>query len=192
MSFVIFCSFAGGVEPLCLFLRSRRLIWAFDRHMIGVEPFVPFLKGSCVLVSVVSNRCPCLWGPRYCYGLCGLSHAKWLCSLPLCGFHSLGWDFWPLPSQTISLCSHVVNPLLKGEKFGKSSWYEPWFDGDERLTSALLRAEIGLMAFGFACSSCGLLDSLVVFSLCASFGSESLWLELFSFQVALCLLFVGF
>jgi hypothetical protein len=141
------CSCAGGVEPLCLFLRSRRLTYVFDYSMIGVEPFVPLLEGSCILVSVVSSRCPCLWGPRHWVGLCGFSHAKWPCSLLLCGFLSLGWVVRPLPSQTISLCSLVVNPLLKGEKFGKSSWYEPWFDGDEWLTSVLVRV---LWRFGLS------------------------------------------
>jgi hypothetical protein len=60
-----------------------------------------------------------------------------LCSCVV--FFHLDELFGLLPSQTISLCSHVVNSLLKGEKFGKSSWYQPWFDSDERLTSVLVR-----------------------------------------------------
>lgn len=47
-----------------LFLRSRCLVWVFYLHMIGVESVLPFLEGSCVLVSVVLRYCPCLWGPR--------------------------------------------------------------------------------------------------------------------------------
>ena len=138
-AFVLFCSFAGGVEPLCLFLRSRRLIWVFDRHMIGVEPFVPLLEGSCVfdlymigvepfvpllegsfvLVSVVSSRCPCLWEPR-------LFKLLW----PLCFFSCqvilifvvvwLSFTWMSLSAfafQTSSLCSYVVNSPIKGEKF---------------------------------------------------------------------------
>ena len=36
-----------------------------DFHMISVEPVLPLLEGSCVLVSVASSRCPCLRGLRF-------------------------------------------------------------------------------------------------------------------------------
>ena len=40
--------------------------------MIGVEPFLPFLKGSCDFGSVVSSLCPCLRGLRKFEHLCSL------------------------------------------------------------------------------------------------------------------------
>ena len=41
-------------------------------HMIGVEPFLPFLKGSCYFVSIMSSLCPCLRGLRKFELLCSL------------------------------------------------------------------------------------------------------------------------
>ena len=105
-----------GVEPFVPLLEGSCV---FDLYMIGVEPFVPLLEGSCVLVSVVSSRCPCLWEPR-------LFKLLWL----LCFFScqvtlifafvwlSITWmSFLAFASQTVSLCSFVVNTLIKGEKF---------------------------------------------------------------------------
>ena len=40
------------------------MVRLIDLHMIGVEPLLPFLEGSCVLVSVGSTRCPCVWELR--------------------------------------------------------------------------------------------------------------------------------
>jgi hypothetical protein len=94
VTFVILCRWCWAPLPLLeepavdlCFQLSHDWCWAlcasswgivwFRLSMIGVEPFVPLLEGSCILVSVVSSRCPCLWGPRHWAGLCGLSHAKW-------------------------------------------------------------------------------------------------------------------
>ena len=87
--------------------------------MIGVEPFVHLLEGSCVLVSVVSSRCPCLWEPRFFQvELAFVFHLmpsdRVLC--PCVIFVHLDEHF-AFASQIVSLCSYVVNILIKGEKF---------------------------------------------------------------------------
>ena len=79
-----------GVEPFVPLLEGSCV---FDLYMIGVEPFVPLLEGSCVLVSVVLSRCPCLWEPRlFQVGLAFvfLLMPSDFVSLPLCDFRSLG------------------------------------------------------------------------------------------------------
>ena len=43
-------------------------------------------------------------------------------------------NFWP---SNHFMCFNIVNTLIKGEIMWKSSWYEPWFDNDERLTKLL-------------------------------------------------------
>jgi hypothetical protein len=51
---------------------------------------VPLLEGSCVLVSVVSSRCPCLWRPRVCQVDVVLLMPSDFGSMSLCDLHSLG------------------------------------------------------------------------------------------------------
>ena len=74
--FVDFCSCASCVELLPLLL-LRWLCWAFTSSWGAsvrfelciytrsvLSPFLPSLEGSCVLVSVGSTRCPCVWELR--------------------------------------------------------------------------------------------------------------------------------
>ena len=44
------------------------------------------------------------------------------------------FNFWP---SNHFMCFNIVNTLIKGQIMWKSSWYEPWFDSDERLTKLL-------------------------------------------------------
>jgi hypothetical protein len=69
--------------------------------MIGVEPFVPLLEGSCVCVLVALRVF------QVEIGLCGFAHAKCLCSLNA-WFWSLGWVCWPLLLKPV-LCAHLVS-----------------------------------------------------------------------------------
>ena len=121
-SFVLMHVFRGSLWALCSFAllpmvsnpfasaRGVGRLWALDTwSMLCLWPHLEGSSELCVLV--VSSRCPCLWGPRFFWvecGLCVSSHAKWLCSLPLSGFRSLGWAFRPLPLKPY-LCAHLMS-----------------------------------------------------------------------------------
>jgi hypothetical protein len=62
---------------------------------------------------------------------------------------SFTWmSFLAFASQTISLCSFVVNTHIKGRKLGKSSWHVPWFYSDERLDTCCSLFCAHLFTFG--------------------------------------------
>ena len=77
-------------------------------------------------------------------------------------------NFWP---SNHFMCFNIVNTLIKGEIMWKSSWYEPWFDNDERLTKLLKWVwwHFGCSWVCELCMSLLLLREFVSFmSLCAS------------------------
>ena len=45
----VYFTIVSVVLSFYLFLRTQLLVRAIDLHMIGVEPFLFFLEGSCVL-----------------------------------------------------------------------------------------------------------------------------------------------
>jgi hypothetical protein len=137
----VFCSCAGGVEPLCLFLRSRRLTCVFACPWSVLSPLCLFLRDHAFLS-------PLCWVVAHVFGDRDIALAFVVSLMPsylvlssCVVFFHLDELFVLCPLKPF-LCAHMLSICSSRGRNLENQVdmnLDSWLDGDEWLTSVLVR-----------------------------------------------------